>query len=81
MDASLCQLRFKVKVKDQVQLAGTYSDKLGKKPRLSALLGQGGWAGEPGPGAGSLVLARPGTPALPPQIRPRPCPGCQGVLG
>lgn len=29
---SLCQLQFKVKVRDQVQLAGIHSDSLGRSP-------------------------------------------------
>lgn len=79
---SLCQLRFKVKVRDQVQLAGIYSDTLGKKPRLSALLDRA--AGQVSPGQGLGVWCDPptGTPALPPQIRPPPLPrlpGCPGV--
>lgn len=60
---SPCQLQFKVKVRDQVQLAGISSDKLGKKPRLSTLTGQG---------LGVWRYPPPGTPALLPQIRPLP---------
>lgn len=78
---SLCQLQFKVKVRDQVQLAGISSDKLGKKPRLSTLMGQGGWAGEPGQGLGVWCYPPTGTAALLLQTRPPPLPRLPGCPG